>query len=123
MSKIGIQIAQEFYFEAAHALTSYGETHPNARVHGHSFRARVSLGDRLNAQGQVLDLAILTTALDGLRAQLDHQMLNKIIDTPTLENIALWIWNNLINQFSNLVLVEVFRDSLGQSCSYDGGAI
>lgn len=115
-----IAISQEFYFEAAHSLPSYGDVHPNARVHGHSFRARVSLDGPLDAHGQVIDLKLIDQALQKLRVQLDHQMLNDIIDTPTLENIAIWIWNSLINQFSKLALVEVFRDSLGQSCRYAG---
>ena len=38
-----MRIYKEFFFEAAHFLPSAPAGHPNARVHGHSFRVRVSI--------------------------------------------------------------------------------
>jgi 6-pyruvoyltetrahydropterin/6-carboxytetrahydropterin synthase len=38
-----MRIYKEFSFEAAHFLPSAPPGHPNARVHGHSFRVRVTL--------------------------------------------------------------------------------
>ena len=48
-----MRIYKDFRFEAAHYLPSAPPGHPNSRVHGHSFRARIfvdgepSDGDRL----------------------------------------------------------------------------
>ena len=39
-----MRIYKEFFFEAAHFLPSAPAGHPNARVHGHSFRVRVTIG-------------------------------------------------------------------------------
>ncbi len=36
-----MRIYKDFRFEAAHYLPSAPPGHPNSRVHGHSFRARV----------------------------------------------------------------------------------
>ena len=38
-----MRIYKEFTFEAAHFLPSAPPGHPNARVHGHSFRVRVTI--------------------------------------------------------------------------------
>ena len=62
------------------------------------------------------------TILEHLRQQLDHHMLNEIdgLETPTLENVCLWLWEHLMPDLPDLSAVEVFRDSLGQSCLYKG---
>ncbi len=51
---------------------------------------------------------------------LDHNLLNDIdgLDSPTLENICLWLWTQLEAELPQISAVEVFRDSLGQSCLY-----
>ena len=36
-----MRIYRDFQFEAAHFLPSAPQGHPNSRIHGHSFRARV----------------------------------------------------------------------------------
>ena len=38
-----MRVYKEFFFEAAHWLPSAPPGHRNVRVHGHSFRARVSV--------------------------------------------------------------------------------
>ena len=49
-------------------------------------------------------------------------MLNEIqgLEKPTLENICLWLWTELQKDLPQLSGVEVFRDSLGHSCLYQG---
>ncbi len=118
-----MHLAREFHFDAAHSLPSYESAHPNSRIHGHSFRVRVTLeGQPAKATGQIFDLAILGQMLEAVRLQLDHHMLNEIdgLQNPTLENICLWLWDNLQTDLANLHAIEVFRDSLGQSCLYKG---
>jgi 6-pyruvoyltetrahydropterin/6-carboxytetrahydropterin synthase len=57
-------------------------------------------------------------------AALDHRMLNEIrgLEKPSLENLAVWIWNQLAPQLRSLARVTVRRDSMGQSCTYTGSA-
>ena len=117
-----MRLSREFNFDAAHALGDYPPGHPNTRVHGHSFRVRVTVEGQPNASGRIVDLESVRTLLDNAREQLDHQMLNEIdgLEQPTLENLCLFIWDNLQNGLPQISAVEVFRDSLGQSCLYQG---
>lgn len=118
-----MQLTREFCFDAAHYLESYDPGHPNRRIHGHSFRVRVTLTGMPNDKtGQIVDLSEFGTILEHLREQLDHHMLNEIhgLETTTLENICLWLWEHLMPDLPDLSAVEVFRDSLGQSCLYQG---
>jgi 6-pyruvoyltetrahydropterin/6-carboxytetrahydropterin synthase len=51
-------------------------------------------------------------------------MLNEIpgLEKPSLENLSAWIWQQLAPQLRLLARVTVRRDSIGQSCSYQGPA-
>tara|TARA_B100000927_G_scaffold276378_1_gene257098 strand:+ start:422 stop:790 length:369 start_codon:yes stop_codon:yes gene_type:complete len=117
-----MKLSCEFSFDAAHSLGHYLAGHANTRVHGHSFRARVTLKGMPDENGQIVDLEEMGRLLNELRNQLDHQMLNEIdgLEQPTLENLCLFIWDNLQNSLPQISAVEVFRDSLGQSCLYQG---
>ena len=39
--------------------------------------------------------------------KLDHNMLNDIIDNPTLENISIWIWEELRDRLPLLYEIKV----------------
>ena len=118
-----MQLTREFHFDAAHSLDNYDAGHPNTRVHGHSFRARVTINGMPDENtGQIFDLADFGQVLERVRLQIDHQMLNDIagLEKPTLENICLWLWDQLSPDLPGLACIEVNRDSLGQSCRYEG---
>lgn len=117
-----MKLSREFTFDAAHSLGHYPAGHANTRVHGHSFRARVTVEGLPDDHGQIVDLENMGAALKDMQARLDHQMLNEIegLHQPTLENLCLWIWENLRQPLPQICAVEVFRDSLGQSCLYQG---
>ena len=42
------------------------------------------------------------------------------LSAPTLERIAMWIWNRLSNRVPGLSQVEVHRDSCNEGCIYRG---
>jgi len=119
------EIYREFYFEAAHAL--YDPEHPTGgkyrNLHGHSFRVRVTLrGERHEEQQWVMDLGKLGRRLAELRERLDHSFLNDLegLGKPTLENLSLYIWNDLSPFAPGLCEVGVFRDSCFEGCVYRG---
>ncbi|HAN62421.1 MAG TPA: 6-carboxytetrahydropterin synthase QueD, partial [Rhizobiales bacterium] len=88
-----MRIYKEFTFEAAHLLPSAPPGHPNARVHGHSFRVRIAIDGEPNAEtGVVVPFDDLETALADARDALDHRFLNDVegLSQPTLERIAIW---------------------------------
>src|SRR6185437_798989 len=99
-----MRIYKEFSFEAAHFLPSAPPGHPNARVHGHSFRVRVTLdGEPDETTGVVMHL----DDVEGL-------------SLPTLERISIWLWDRLHNRLPGLAEIEVARDSCREGCVYRG---
>lgn len=118
-----MEICYEFGFDAAHRFAVMPRRHKYRGVHGHSFRAEIALrGASRPPSGFVADFARLERACLGLRKHLDHALLNEItgLESPSLENLCLWIWARLAPRFAGLARVTVRRDSLGQSCAYLG---
>src|SRR4029450_5214170 len=88
------ELTKSFRFEAAHSLkgTTFGAA--SEEIHGHSFRAEVSMrGTPHPATGMVLDLGLLERSMEEVRKALDHKLLNKVeaLGPPTLENISRYI--------------------------------
>ena len=120
-----MRIYKEFHFEAAHFLPSATPGSANARVHGHSFRARVVVdGEPDPATGYVFHFDDLSAALKDAREELDHRLLNEVdgLAAPTLERIAIWLWNRLSNRVAGLAEIHVARDSCQEGCIYTGPA-
>ena len=120
-----MRIYKEFTFEAAHFLPSAPPGHPNARVHGHSFRARVTIdGEPDDKTGVIMHLDDVEAALADVREALDHRMLNEVegLSQPTLERITMWLWDRLHNRLPGLAEIEIARDSCREGCIYRGPA-
>ncbi len=118
-----MRIYKDFFFEAAHFLPDAAPEHPNARVHGHSFRVRVTVEGRPDlATGYVVHFDDLSAALADAREVLDHRLLNDVegLTSPTLERIAEWLWNRLANRVPGLAEILVARDSCQEGCVYAG---
>jgi 6-pyruvoyltetrahydropterin/6-carboxytetrahydropterin synthase len=118
-----MRVYKEFFFEAAHFLPSAPPGHPNARVHGHSFRVRVAVdGEPDEATGILVHFDDLEGAVADARALLDHRLLNEVegLQSPTLERIAMWLWDHLHNRLPGLAEIEVARDSCHEGCVYRG---
>ena len=113
------EISQKFFFDSAHTLRREIETDSSLRIHGHTYNAQVTLGGQVDADtGMVVDLGLLRLAIEQLRPQLDHRLLDKVegLGPATLENLCAFIWRDLAAIFSSLVEVRVWRDSVGDSC-------
>jgi len=120
-----MRIYKDFTFESAHYLPGAAPGSANARVHGHSFRARVSLkGEPDPVTGLLYHFDELTAAVAGAREDLDHRLLNDVpgLETPTLERIAMWLWNRLDNRVPGLAEIAIMRESCGEGCVYNGPA-
>lgn len=118
-----MRIYKEFTFEAAHRLPSAAPNNPNARVHGHSFRVRVTVdGDPDPETGVVVHFGDMEAALAAVRGELDHNFLNDVdgLDNPTLEHISRWLWERLHNRLPGLAEVAVSRDTCNEGCIYTG---
>jgi 6-pyruvoyltetrahydropterin/6-carboxytetrahydropterin synthase len=118
-----MRIYKDFLFEAAHFLPSAEAGTANARIHGHSFRARVVIdGEPGDETGYVFHFDELAKAMAETQDALDHRLLNDVegLSTPTLERIAMWIWSRLSNRVPGLAEVHVSRDSCHEGCIYQG---
>lgn len=117
------ELSKQFRFEAAHTLQRTIDAESGRRIHGHSYRAEVVLrGEPDPRSGMLIDLGHFAEMIGRVRAGLDHRFLDEITDLgpTTLENLAAWIWRNLISECPVLARVSVYRDSEGDACSYFG---
>lgn len=114
-------VSKDFSFEAAHQLNPelLGATHKCCRPHGHSYKVRVYCSAKQrDARGFVIDYAEISAAVKPLIARLDHQNLNDVLPFhTTAENIAEWLFNNLIGPLPLLTRVDVF-ETRKTCCTY-----
>jgi 6-pyruvoyltetrahydropterin/6-carboxytetrahydropterin synthase len=116
---MNFEISQTFGFEAAHTLlrsVPVDEFNASARVHGHSYLARVAVAAELSA-GIGVDLFYLRESLTKVRQELDHQLLNDVpgLKYATLECLCEFIAAKVGRQFL-VAWVEVSRPSTGDAC-------
>jgi 6-pyruvoyltetrahydropterin/6-carboxytetrahydropterin synthase len=116
------ELTKSFRFEAAHALpgTTLGEA--SQEIHGHSFRAEVTVRGTPDPQtGMVVDLGLFSRKLAEIETMLDHKLLNRIeaLGLPTLENLSRFIFERVAH-LGHVSRVAVHRDSCNESCTYFG---
>lgn len=120
-----MRITKSCTFDAAHYLSvaaPAADERPYARMHGHSFSLDITLEGAPDPEtGWVADFGDVAQALEGVRAALDHRLLNEVegLATPTLENICLWVAERLKPNFPALIEVKVARPSNGEACIYE----
>src|SRR5262245_23503135 len=117
------ELSKQFRFESAHTLERSVDSEPSRRIHGHSYRAEVTIrGDADPKTGMVLDLGLFERVLNDAHDGLDHRLLDEVSDLgpATLENLSAWIWRKLAPVAPGLARVTVYRDSNGESCCYFG---
>ena len=117
------EISQKFFFDAAHTLKREIEADSSRRIHGHTYNAEVTLSGQPDPlSGMVVDLGLVRLAIEQLRPQLDHHMLDDVagLGPATLENLCAFIWRELAGSLPALSAVRVWRDSVGDSCTLRG---
>lgn len=116
------EIAKELSFEAAHRLPHVPPGHKCARLHGHSFRVKVTVAGEVDPHtGWVIDFSAVKEAFEPLHKILDHNYLNEVegLDNPTSENLARWIWVRLEKALPGLSEIVV-HETCTSSCIYRG---
>ena len=108
-------ITKIFRFESAHHLPGYhGKC---ARPHGHSYRLEVTIRGPIKDEpgesdhGMVMDFGALSQVVEtSVIERLDHQDLNAVTGLQTTaENLAHWIWSELLVQGLSEVLLYRIR--------------
>ncbi len=113
------ELSQRFYFESAHTLLRDIETLGSSRIHGHTYESEITLsGHKDINSGMIVDIGEIKKSIEMIKEKLDHRFLNEIheLGPPTLENLCIFIKNNLIILYPNLKRVLVERKSSGDKC-------
>lgn len=116
------EIWREFTFEAAHRLPHVPPEHKCARLHGHSYRVRLTLRGEVDPHlGWIVDFDRIREAFEPVRLRLDHHYLNEIegLSNPTSEHLARWIWDRARPALPQLSRVEVM-ETCTSGARYDG---
>ena len=83
-------VSKRVSFDAAHFLPN----HPGKcrNVHGHHWVIELGVeGDINNKTGMVVDFSKLKHCLESITEDLDHTLLNEVLDNPTAENLCLYV--------------------------------
>ncbi|MDP8248705.1 MAG: 6-carboxytetrahydropterin synthase QueD [Candidatus Tritonobacter lacicola] len=87
-------VTKEFEFDASHFISGRGGK--CERLHGHTWRFAVTLEAELQEDGIAFDFRDLAKIVEeGVVERLDHTHLNDLLDQPSAENLAVWIWAKL----------------------------
>ncbi len=87
-------VTKIFSFDAAHNLTDYyGKCE---HLHGHTYTLEVTMKGDVQSNGLVIDFVLLKRIVkDKILEKLDHTYLNDLLENPSAERIASWIWDEL----------------------------
>ncbi len=99
----------EFRFAAAHRLPRYDG--PCFRMHGHNYRMLVTVEGTIDPRtGMVADFGQIKGVVEEhVLTRADHRTLNDVLENPTAENIARWIWEVLEPRLPGLCEVRLFE--------------
>lgn len=102
------RIGKTFQFAASHQLLHLPEGHKCRALHGHTYTVDMILArPGLNPEGFVCDFGELAGVGEWIRETLDHKHLNDVIQRPTCEELAFYIWHHWHSTFENLERVRV----------------
>ncbi len=99
----------EFTFAAAHRLPRYDG--PCFRMHGHNYRMFVAVEGEVDPHaGMVADFGkVKQLVQEHVLARVDHRNLNDLLENPTAENIARWVWEALDPHLPGLAEVKLYE--------------
>lgn len=117
-----MEVYKEVSFEAAHFLPNLPEEHKCRRMHGHSYKIRITVDGIVDTHtGWVMDFADIKKVFEPILQELDHSCLNDIkgLENPSSENLVVWIWQRLKPELPVLSAIEV-KETCTTGCVYRG---
>jgi 6-pyruvoyltetrahydropterin/6-carboxytetrahydropterin synthase len=102
-----LRVRRRFGFEAAHLLPR----HPGKcrNLHGHAYELEVTVDLPVEpASGMAIDFSELKKIVHAeVIDRLDHGYVNDLMENPTAEKMAVWIWGRLQPVLPGLAEVEL----------------
>ena len=90
-------------------------------AHAHTFVYEVQLYGEVNDEGFLVDFRKLESDMRALvNKKLSGKTLNAVIKTPTTENIAVWIFNQMKPVYGKLLRAVTVYESLNSYIIYEG---
>ncbi len=112
-----MQLTCTFHFAASHFLTKYHGKCEN--LHGHNYKILITIEGTVKEDGMVIDFKIIKDIVNKkVIDKLDHNHLNDIIDNPSAENLAVWIWDK-IKEDLPLKKITIYETE-DYACEYEG---
>ncbi|MBI2583523.1 MAG: 6-carboxytetrahydropterin synthase [Candidatus Aenigmarchaeota archaeon] len=108
-------VSKEFDFSATATLRIAGE---EGILQGHNYELRVTVKGAPDESGLVVHTSDLGEIVqDSVIRELDKKTLNDIVPNPTMENIAIWIWEHLKHRVKGLHEVRVWENRKKGNCA------
>lgn len=106
-------VGKEFTFDSAHFLPKYyGKCE---KMHGHTYRLRVTVDGKIGENGLVIDFVVLKKIVKKqVLDKLDHKVINDVLEIASCENIAKWTWDQLVD-LESLIKAELDDPNLPES--------
>ena len=102
-----MRVRRRFGFDAAHLLPR----HPGKcrNLHGHAYELDVTVDLPVDAEsGMAIDFSELKRIVRAEVVEpLDHAYVNDLMENPTAERMAVWIWARLQPALPGLVEIEL----------------
>jgi len=117
-----VRLTKSFDFDCAHHLPCFPPEHKCRGVHGHTMRVDVVIeGEKPADRDYLIDFGEIKQAIEPLRNELDHKLLNDVegLNVPTVENLSKWLWDRLKPQLPMLTLIRVYETPTNV-CEYAG---
>ena len=115
-------IYKQFTFDAAHYLPNVSENHKCHKIHGHTYHLTLFFeGEIAVDKGWIIDFTDIKNIVNPILDLVDHQFLNEVkgLENPTCELMAVWLWDKIKPQITQLKRVEL-KETPTSGAIYEG---
>lgn len=106
-----VSVGKSYTFAAAHYIPTLHDGHKCRAVHGHTYRAEVSLSGEMSPTGILIDFAELDLIVNPIIGEIDHTLLNgfRPLDVPTVEVIANYLFHRIEPEIPTTTTLDSVR--------------
>ena len=118
-------LTRTYQIQASHWLPRTHVNHKCHNRHGHNFKIDLSVTGPMDEEyGWIVDYQFIDNIFTGaVTVPLDHKEINDVIENPTSENIASWVYQRMTSAFGQVkpelrVVSVVVRENEKSACTY-----